>query len=119
MQTPGTPVASPSVQSTVGTTPVYGLTQLSPSAPAYTGGYLPLPSSAGPSSSSQKEHMFPERAGQPECQYYMKTGECKFGSSCRYHHPAEWSPPKTSFALSPMGLPLRPVSILIETSSEM
>ncbi|KAI8561597.1 hypothetical protein RHMOL_Rhmol04G0352600 [Rhododendron molle] len=107
-QTPGTPVASPSAQSTVGTTPVYGLTQLSPSAPAYTGAYLPLPSSAGPSSSSQKERMFPERPGQPECQYFMKTGDCKFGSSCRYHHPAEWSPPKTIFALSPMGLPLRP-----------
>ncbi|KAE9455253.1 hypothetical protein C3L33_12857, partial [Rhododendron williamsianum] len=76
-QTPGTPVASPSAQSTVGTTPLYGLTQLSPSAPAYTGAYLPLPSSAGPSSSSQKEHMFPERPGQPE------WGGLKPDSACR------------------------------------
>lgn len=99
--------ASPNTQPTVGAGPVYAITHLSPSAPAYTGSYLSIPSSAGPSSSSQKEHSFPERPGQPECQYYMKTGDCKFGSSCRYHHPPEWSAPKTNFVLSPMGLPLR------------
>ncbi|PSS01490.1 Zinc finger CCCH domain-containing protein [Actinidia chinensis var. chinensis] len=108
LQAPVSTVASPSTQSTVGAAPFYGITQLSPSGSSYTGAYLPLPSSAGPSSSSQKEHTFPERPGQPECQYYMKTGECKFGSSCRYHHPAEWSTLKASFALNPKGLPLRP-----------
>ncbi|XP_037493109.1 zinc finger CCCH domain-containing protein 43 [Jatropha curcas] len=30
---------------------------------------------------------FPERPGQPECSYYMKTGDCKFKSNCKYHHP--------------------------------
>ncbi|GFZ14027.1 zinc finger C-x8-C-x5-C-x3-H type family protein [Actinidia rufa] len=107
-QTPVSSVASPSTQSTVGSAPIYGLTQLSPSAPVYPGAYFPLPDSAGPSSSSQKEHAFPERPGQPECHYYMKTGDCKFGSSCRYHHPPEWSAPKMNFALSLMNLPLRP-----------
>ncbi|XP_057476614.1 zinc finger CCCH domain-containing protein 34-like isoform X3 [Actinidia eriantha] len=107
-QTPVSSVASPSTQSTVGSAPIYGLTQLSPSAPVYPGAYFPLPDSAGPSSSSQKEHVFPERPGQPECHYYMKTGDCKFGSSCRYHHPPEWSAPKMNFALSLMNLPLRP-----------
>lgn len=107
-QAPVSAVPSPSTQSTVGAAPIYGMTQLSPSAPAYTGGYLPYPSPAGPSNNSQKEHTFPERPDQPECQYYMKTGHCKFGSSCRYHHPPEWSTPKINFALSPMGLPLRP-----------
>ncbi|KAL7210401.1 hypothetical protein ACSBR1_031873 [Camellia fascicularis] len=102
------PVASPSSQSTIGASPIYGLTQLSPSAPAYTGAYLPLHGSAGPSSSNQREYAFPERPGQPECQYYIKTGNCKFGSSCRYHHPPEWSLPQMNFVLSPMGLPLRP-----------
>ncbi|XP_052189363.1 zinc finger CCCH domain-containing protein 34 isoform X2 [Diospyros lotus] len=102
------PVASPSAQSTAGVAPIYGITQLSPSAPAYTGAYASLPSSAGPSSSSQKEQKFPERPGQPECQYYMKTGDCKYGSTCKYHHPPDWSTPSTNFALSPMGLPLRP-----------
>ncbi|KAI5650703.1 hypothetical protein M9H77_36708 [Catharanthus roseus] len=105
---PVSPAASSSTQPTVGAGPVYGITQLSPSAPAYTGQYLPVSSSAGPSGSSHKENVFPERPGQPECQYYMKTGDCKFGASCRYHHPPEWSADKTSFVLTPMGLPLRP-----------
>ncbi|KAJ0977323.1 hypothetical protein J5N97_012797 [Dioscorea zingiberensis] len=30
---------------------------------------------------------FPDRPGQPECQYFMKTGSCKFKSSCKFHHP--------------------------------
>ncbi|KAL4570333.1 hypothetical protein LXL04_025985 [Taraxacum kok-saghyz] len=57
---------------------------------------------------SKPESAFPERPGEPECQYYLKTGDCKFGPSCRYHHPREWSQPKSNFMLSPMGLPLRP-----------
>ncbi|XP_043709948.1 zinc finger CCCH domain-containing protein 32-like isoform X2 [Telopea speciosissima] len=105
---PVSPVASPTAQPTVGAGPFYGVTQLSPSAPVYPGPYQMLPSSAGPSSSSQKEHTYPERPGQPECQYYMRTGECKFGSTCRYHHPQEWISPRTNCILSPIGLPLRP-----------
>lgn len=105
------PVASPSGQSTVGAGPMYGITQLSSSAAAYPGPYPSMPSPAGPSSFSQKEHSFPERPGQPECQYYLKTGDCKFGSSCRYHHPPQLSVPKTNIVLSAMGLPLRPVSL--------
>ncbi|KAF3960583.1 hypothetical protein CMV_014723 [Castanea mollissima] len=103
---PMSPVPSPSTQSAVGSGQFYGITQLSPTATAYT--YLPLPSSVGPSSSSQKEHPFPERPGQQDCPYYMRTGDCKFGSSCRYHHPTEFIAPKTNVALSPLGLPLRP-----------
>lgn len=56
----------------------------------------------------QKESLFPERLGQPECQYYMKTGECKFGTTCRYHHPKDRSTPSSTCHLSAMGLPLRP-----------
>ncbi|KAL0367694.1 UNVERIFIED_CONTAM: Zinc finger CCCH domain-containing protein 34 [Sesamum radiatum] len=103
---PVSPVASATTQTSGG--PNYGITQLSPSAAAYTGPYISITSSAGPSSSSQKESPFPERPGQPECQYYLKTGDCKFGSTCKYHHPPEWSAPKSNFLLSPMGLPLRP-----------
>ncbi|PIN08164.1 CCCH-type Zn-finger protein [Handroanthus impetiginosus] len=102
------PVATPSTQPTVGVGPVYGVTQLSPSATAYTGPYLSITSSAGPSSSSQEEHAFPERPGQPECRHYLRTGDCKFGSSCKYHHPPELGASKTNFLLSPAGLPLRP-----------
>ncbi|GAB4851257.1 hypothetical protein Ancab_030554 [Ancistrocladus abbreviatus] len=104
---PGSPVAS-LTQSTVGAGQLYGITPLSPSDPAYTGSFPSL-TSAGASSDGQKEHSFPQRPGQPECQYYLKTGECKFGSSCRYHHPPEWVAlaPAVSCALSQMGLPLR------------
>ncbi|KAK4433930.1 Zinc finger CCCH domain-containing protein 34 [Sesamum alatum] len=102
---PVSPVASAATQISAG--PNYGITQLSPSAAAYTGPYISV-TSAGPSSSSQKESPFPERPGQPECQYYLRTGDCKFGSTCKYHHPPEWSAPKSNFLLSPMGLPLRP-----------
>ncbi|XP_063939022.1 zinc finger CCCH domain-containing protein 34 [Daucus carota subsp. sativus] len=102
------PVASPSAQSNAGAGPIYGMPQLSSTAPVFAGPYLSMTSPAVHSAYNQKEHAFPERPGQPECQHYMKTGECKFGSSCKYHHPAQWSSPKTNFVLSPMGLPLRP-----------
>ncbi|KAJ4954661.1 hypothetical protein NE237_011444 [Protea cynaroides] len=105
---PVSPVASATTQPTAGGGPIYGVTQLSPSAPAYPGPYQTLPSFAGPSSSSQKELAYPERPGQPECLYYMRTGECKYGSSCRYHHPRELITPRTNCVLSPMGLPLHP-----------
>lgn len=112
VQTPVNPVASPGTQHTAASSSIYGMTTLSASAPAYTGAYQTIPSTVGPSSSSQKEQSFPERPGQQECQYYMKTGECKFGSSCKYHHPREMTVSKTDVNLSPMGLPLRPVSTL-------
>ncbi|KAI3928542.1 hypothetical protein MKW98_024143 [Papaver atlanticum] len=51
---------------------------------------------------------FPERPDQPECQYYMKTGTCKFGPTCKYHHPRERTAPSATSTLSPFGLPLRP-----------
>ncbi|GAA0174631.1 protein phosphatase [Lithospermum erythrorhizon] len=105
---PASPVASPNTQHTVGAGAMYGIPQLSASASAYTGQYLSVPSSIGPSSSMQREHTYPERPGQPECQYYMKTGDCKYGYSCKYHHPSEWSESRSNYPLSPMGLPLRP-----------
>ncbi|KAJ9186113.1 hypothetical protein P3X46_005651 [Hevea brasiliensis] len=56
----------------------------------------------------QRENVFPERPGQPECQFYMKTGDCKFGAVCRFHHPRERLIPAPDCVLSPIGLPLRP-----------
>ena len=32
----------------------------------------------------------PIRPGQEECQFYVKNGHCKFGPSCKYHHPPEF-----------------------------
>ena len=107
VQAPVSPVLSPGAQPAVGATSLYGLTQLSSSTPSLAGPYPSLPSSTGLSSSNQKEQTFPERPGEPECQYYLRTGDCKFGSSCRYHHPRDRVVPRTNCVLSPMGLPLR------------
>ncbi|KAK9089765.1 hypothetical protein Scep_028847 [Stephania cephalantha] len=52
---------------------------------------------------------FPERPDQPECQYYMRNGSCKFGSNCKYHHPKERIVSAAPNALSAFGLPLRPL----------
>uniref|UniRef100_A0A0D6QVW3 C3H1-type domain-containing protein n=1 Tax=Araucaria cunninghamii TaxID=56994 RepID=A0A0D6QVW3_ARACU len=61
-----------------------------------------------PSISAQVENVFPERLGQSDCQFYMRTGTCKFGTTCKYHHPRDRNVSLTSCALSPIGLPLRP-----------
>lgn len=65
---------------------------------------------------------YPERPGQAECSFFMKTGTCKFKSACKFHHPKSRLP-KTSgvgvgvgvavgvgVEVSAVGLPLRPVS---------
>ncbi|XP_058080390.1 zinc finger CCCH domain-containing protein 66-like [Magnolia sinica] len=57
--------------------------------------------------SASVQHL-PERPDQPECQYYMKTGSCKYGPSCKYHHPKEKNAPLAMGTLGPLGLPLRP-----------
>ncbi|CAL9113136.1 unnamed protein product [Musa acuminata var. zebrina] len=88
---------------------VYGLpNQPFPLMPAYSGPLTPVSSSVGPSNASRQGDMFPERPGQPECQFYMRTGDCKFGATCKYHHPPDWSISKGNCVLSPLGLPLRP-----------
>lgn len=102
--------ASHAPQATLGSNPIYGISQLSSSAAEYTGPYSSVSQSVGPSSShsSQKERGFPERPGQPDCQYYLKTGDCKYGLSCRYHHPSELFRPKPTSESA--NLPIRPVS---------
>lgn len=91
--------------------PSYGLSHQEPtSAVTYGSHYAQLYSSSGTSSSNIQEYAFPERPGQPECEHYMKTGTCKYGAACKYHHPQYFSGPKSNCILSPLGLPLRPVS---------
>ncbi|GAB2281330.1 hypothetical protein Dimus_015927 [Dionaea muscipula] len=102
---PVSPVPPPTGQTMAGAG--YGVTQLSSSSPALTGPY-PEPQSSAVLPSGSKEDKFPQRPGQPDCKYYMKTGDCKFGSSCRYNHPPEWAASTAAYFLSPLGLPLRP-----------
>eukprot|EP00850_Spirogloea_muscicola_P024774 SM001482S01139 [mRNA] locus=s1482:285:2050:+ [translate_table: standard] len=40
--------------------------------------------------------------------YYMKTGQCKYGPSCRFNHPQEHGLRAAQAPLNPSGLPLRP-----------
>ncbi|CAO2147343.1 unnamed protein product [Urochloa humidicola] len=70
---------------------------------SYQSGSVPVGLYAVP-----RENVFPERPDQPECQFYMKTGDCKFGAVCKFHHPRERIIPAPNCALSSMGLPLRP-----------
>ncbi|XP_047342325.1 zinc finger CCCH domain-containing protein 67-like [Impatiens glandulifera] len=54
---------------------------------------------------------YPERPGLPECSYFMKTGQCKYRSACKFHHPKnnQTIPNITSSGvLSEKGLPQRP-----------
>ncbi|XP_061953592.1 zinc finger CCCH domain-containing protein 67 isoform X1 [Populus nigra] len=55
---------------------------------------------------------FPERPGQQLCSYFMKFGDCKFKSNCKYHHPKNRIPKSPSLTLSDKGLPLRPDQII-------
>ncbi|XP_010460041.1 PREDICTED: zinc finger CCCH domain-containing protein 67 [Camelina sativa] len=51
---------------------------------------------------------FPERPDQPECTYYLKTGDCKFKYKCKYHHPKNRLPKQAPSSFNDKGLPLRP-----------
>lgn len=90
--------------------PSYGLSHQEPTSAVTYGSHYAQLYSSGTSSSNIQEYVFPERPGQPECEHYMKTGTCKYGAACKYHHPQYFSGPKSNCILSPLGLPLRPVS---------
>ena len=34
-----------------------------------------------------QQGLLPLRPGEPECAFYLKTGTCKYGHECRFHHP--------------------------------
>ncbi|XP_060204493.1 zinc finger CCCH domain-containing protein 67 isoform X3 [Lycium barbarum] len=51
---------------------------------------------------------YPERPGQPECSFFIKTGDCKYKSNCKFHHPKSRISKANSSILNDKGLPLRP-----------
>eukprot|EP00250_Pteridium_aquilinum_P007499 c17202_g1_i1 orf=573-1955(+) len=75
--------------------------------PFMPGSSLRLPTPPSPSTSGLREESYPERPGEPECQFYMRRGECKFGSQCRYHHPRDRNTSSPASFFSALGLPLR------------
>ncbi|KAG6737659.1 hypothetical protein POTOM_059187 [Populus tomentosa] len=104
-------VSSPESQQQTGNSQIYGTSRQSESVNAGSQGtFSPYRSDSVPMGfyALQRESVFPERPGQPECQFYMKTGDCKFGAVCRFHHPRERLIPAPDCVLSAIGLPLRP-----------
>lgn len=105
--------SSPESQQTTGSAPFYNPShqgETSGGAQGKFSSYRPSSVAMGLYTAIPRENVFPDRPGQPECQFYMKTGDCKFGAVCRFHHPRERSIPAPNCVLSPLGLPLRPVS---------
>jgi hypothetical protein len=103
--------SSETQQQTVGNSQIYGTSRQGESANAGSqGAFSQFRSGSVPVGfyALQRENVFPERPGQPECQFYMKTGDCKYGAVCRFHHPRERLIPAPDCVLSPIGLPLRP-----------
>lgn len=39
------------------------------------------------SSETMESGPYPERPGEPDCSYYIRTGLCRFGATCRFNHP--------------------------------
>ncbi|KAH7571361.1 hypothetical protein JRO89_XS04G0029000 [Xanthoceras sorbifolium] len=107
----GSVSSSENLQQMVGNNQIYGASRQSePGSAGSQGTYSTFRSGSVPVGfyALQRENVFPERPGQPECQFYMKTGDCKFGAVCRFHHPRERLIPVPDCVLSPIGLPLRP-----------
>ncbi|ONK72978.1 uncharacterized protein A4U43_C04F25660 [Asparagus officinalis] len=102
--------SSPESQQTPSSNQYYGMSHQSETTTVAQGTAAPYRSGSMPVGqyAVQTENIFPERPDQPECQFYMKTGDCKFGAVCRFHHPRERFIPAPNCVLSPLGLPLRP-----------
>lgn len=56
-------------------------------------------------SSVAQASIYPQRPGEPSCTFYMKTGVCKFSSTCKFHHPIDRKEPSTKVTLA--GYPRR------------
>lgn len=45
----------------------------------------------GTDGSSMMLQFLPQRPDEPDCIYFLKNGRCKYGTTCRYHHPINGS----------------------------
>eukprot|EP00242_Pyramimonas_sp_CCMP2087_P002397 CAMPEP_0198227076 /NCGR_PEP_ID=MMETSP1445-20131203/107785_1 /TAXON_ID=36898 /ORGANISM="Pyramimonas sp., Strain CCMP2087" /LENGTH=290 /DNA_ID=CAMNT_0043907033 /DNA_START=406 /DNA_END=1275 /DNA_ORIENTATION=+ len=41
---------------------------------------------------------YPERPGVQECSFFIRTGTCRYGATCKYHHPSDKVLPSYSLA---------------------
>lgn len=60
------------------------------------------PASAPSGTCTDAASLFPQRPGHTSCQFYVRTGFCKFGEGCKFDHP-----PQFAVCLNRLGLPLR------------
>jgi len=82
-----------------------------PSAAGGSSSYKPVPPQSGYNSKG-----FPLRMGCPPCSYFAKTGDCNFGTNCKWDHPEEFCKLSSSMATdkaeavgrNSLGMPLRP-----------
>ena len=44
-------------------------------------------SSASRNVHNQYRDVLPQRPNEPDCIYYLRNGKCKYGATCKYHHP--------------------------------
>lgn len=44
---------------------------------------------------SNNVHMLPQRPEEPNCIFFLKNGRCKYGATCRYHHPLNYHERRT------------------------
>jgi hypothetical protein len=66
---------------------------------------------------------YPQRPGEADCSFFLKTGECSFGPTCRFNHPPNRVPSvvsrpssiaaAASVKLTLAGLPRREVKHII------
>lgn len=40
--------------------------------------------------SSMMLQILPQRPDEPDCIYFLRNGRCKYGATCRYHHPVNY-----------------------------
>jgi hypothetical protein len=41
------------------------------------------------SSETMDSESYPQHPGEPDCSYYIRTGLCRFGATCRFNHPRD------------------------------
>lgn len=44
----------------------------------------------GGSGGAMMMQLLPQRPDEPDCIYFLKNGRCKYGATCRYHHPVNY-----------------------------
>ncbi|XP_057527012.1 zinc finger CCCH domain-containing protein 3-like [Amaranthus tricolor] len=79
---------------------------LPPSKTAQNTSELPQREGQPDCGTAQITSVFPQRDGQIDCGFFIKTGTCKYGSSCKYHHPPDRRG-AGNVTLNTLGYPIR------------